>query len=93
MNSAQIQQNEQNNNRSTIHLYFNKEMHSWIAYGHSAYALRLLIKSRGIDSIRGFSTTMQMPYTVVNKDVLMRLRNSTNITQEVKDEMRTSSVQ
>lgn len=73
MNSALIISNETLNNRSTIHLYFNEEMHSWIAYGYSAYSLRLVIKKLFIDSIRGFSTTMQMPYTVVNKDVLKRL--------------------
>ena len=65
-----IKQNEQSNNCSTIHLYYNNEMHSWIAYGHSAYTLRLLVKSHHIDSIRGFSTTMQMPYTAINKGAL-----------------------
>lgn len=79
MNSDLIISNEQTNNLSTVHLYFNEEMHSWIAYGYSAYALRLLIKSRGIDSIRGFSTTKQMPYTVVNKDVLKRLCESYSV--------------
>lgn len=81
MNTDLIVKNEQGNNRSTVHLYFNEEMHSWIAYGFSAYALRLLIKSRGIDSIRGFSTTKQMPYTVVNKDVLKRLCDSYTVTK------------
>ena len=56
-------------------------MHSWIAYGYSAYALRLLIKSRNIDSIRGFSTTKQMPYTVVNKDLLKRLCDNYTVTK------------
>lgn len=73
MNSELITFNETQNDYSTIHLYFNEEMHSWIAYGYSAYSLRLVIKRKFIDSIRGFSTTMQMPYTVVNKDVLKRL--------------------
>lgn len=73
MNSELITFNETQNDYSTIHLYFNEEMHSWIAYGYSAYFLRLIIKRKFIDSIRGFSTTMQMPYTVVNKDVLKRL--------------------
>lgn len=81
MNSNKIKQYEKNNNRSTIYLYFNKEMHSWISYGHSSYALRLLIKARGIDSIRGFSTGMQMPYTIIQKDVLRRLGDSVNISK------------
>ena len=76
-----IKQNEQSNNCSTIHLYYNNEMHSWIAYGHSAYALRLLVKSHHIDSIRGFSTTMQMPYTAINKGALKLLCDSLEISQ------------
>lgn len=79
MKSELITFNETQNDYSTIHLYFNEEMHSWIAYGHSAYSLRLLIKSRGIDSIRGFSTTMHMPYTVVNKDILQHLCDNNKV--------------
>lgn len=81
MDSNVIKQNEQSNNRSTIHLYFNNEMHSWISYGYSAYSLRLLIKSNRIDCIRGFSTTMQMPYTIINKEVLKRLKYNEKISQ------------
>lgn len=80
MNSELITFNETQNNCSTVHLYFNKEMHSWIAYGYSAYSLRLIIKKNFIDSIRGFSTTMQMPYTIVNKYVLNKLCVSYNVT-------------
>lgn len=80
MNAELIKSNEDQNNHSTVHIYFNEEMHSWIAYGYSAYSLRLVIKKMFIDSIRGFSTTMQMPYTVVNKDVLKKLRTKYDIT-------------
>lgn len=85
MNSELITYNEVQNNCSTVHLYFNEEMHSWIAYGYSAYSLRLIIKRKFIDSIRGFSTTMQMPYTVVNKDVLKKLCEDIPVTK-VEDE-------
>ncbi len=74
MNLELITFNEKQNNFSTIHLYFNEEMHSWIAYGYSAYSLRLVIQNKSIDSIQSFSTTMQMPYTVVNKNIMERLR-------------------
>lgn len=86
MNTEMIIKNEQTNNLSTVHLYFNEEMHSWIAYGYSAYALRLLIKAKNIESIRGFSTTKQMPYTVVNKDVLKRLCENLFVTKGDNDE-------
>ncbi len=73
MNPELITSNETQNDYSTIHLYFNEEMHSWIAYGYSAYSLRLVIKRKFIEGIRGFSTTMQLPYTAVNKDMLKKL--------------------
>lgn len=76
MDTQLIKTNEETNDRSTIHLHFSEEMHSWISYGHSAYALRTATKKKFIESIHGFSTTMQMPYTVVNKNVLKRLQNS-----------------
>lgn len=81
MNSKTVIHNEQCNDRSTIHLYYNNEMHSWISYGYSAYSLRVLSKDRGIDTLQGFSTQKRMPYTVVNKDVLKRLRHSVSIKQ------------
>ena len=86
MNSELITLNEKKNNFSTVHLYFNAEMHSWIAYGYSAYSLRLLIKKKFIDSIRGYSTTMQMPYTIVNKGVLKRLCNEVKVEKLESDE-------
>ena len=86
MNSELIISNEAKNDFSTIYLYFNKQMHSWIAYGYSAYSLRLITKKKFIDSIRGFSVTMQMPYVVVNKDVLKRLRTDYAITLDSESE-------
>lgn len=79
MNSKTVIINEQANNRSTIHLYYSEEMHSWISYGYSAYSMRMLAKERGVDTLHGFSTQKQMPYTVVNKDVLKRLRHSVGV--------------
>lgn len=79
MNSDLIKNNESQNDLSTIYLYYNEEMHSWIAYGHSAYALRLITKKKFIDSINGFSTTKDMPYTIVNKGILKILCNDYDV--------------
>ena len=62
MNSKTVIINEQANNRSTIHLYYSEEMHSWISYGYSAYSMRMLAKERGVDTLHGFSTQKQMPW-------------------------------
>lgn len=86
MNDKLIALNEKGNNFSTMHLYFNKEMHSWIAYGYSAYSLRLIIKAKGIDSIRGFSTSKQMPYTIVNKNVLIWIQDFCKISAGTNEE-------
>ncbi|MBR1957781.1 MAG: sugar transferase [Tidjanibacter sp.] len=86
MNSELIKSNEATNDCSTVYLYFNEEMHSWIAYGHSAYSLRLITKARFIDSIRGFSTTQEMPYTVVNKDILKKLCADFSVDKDTKGE-------
>ena len=79
MNIGLITSNEQQNNRSTIHLHFNNEMLSWIAFGYSAYSLRLIVKKNHINSFHGFSTITELPYTVVNKEALSKLCNMYNV--------------
>lgn len=86
MNSELISLNEQQNNYSTIHIYLNKEMHSWIAYGYSAFSLRLITKRRFLDTIQGYSTSMQMPYTIVTKEVMRRIGLSYEIVQVEEEE-------
>lgn len=79
MNIKFITNKEAQNGRSTIHLHFNNEMHSWIAFGHSAYSLRIIVKKNNLDSFQGFSTATAMPYTVVNKEVLNKICATYNI--------------
>lgn len=73
MNIELITGIEHQNDRSTIHLHFNNEMLSWMAFGHSAYSLRLIVKQKHINSFHGFSTTAKLPYTVINKEALNKL--------------------
>ena len=80
MNTEFITSKEQQNDRSTIHLHFNNEMLSWIAFGHSAYSLRLIVKKNHINSFHGFSTSTELPYTVVNKEALSKLCTAYSIT-------------
>ena len=91
MNSA-IVQTERSNNGTRIHLYYNSSNSIWSAYGQSAYALRLYVKSHGYDSLRGYSSSMQLPCTIVNDSIVKRMRvletivyeTSTNITFTLK---------
>lgn len=61
-------------------------MLSWVAFGHSAYSLRLIVKQTHINSFHGFSTTTKMPYTVVSKEALNKLRATHKVENGGNDE-------
>lgn len=61
-------------------------MLSWVAFGYSAYSLRLIVKQKHINSFHGFSTTAKMPYTVVNKEALNKLRATHKVENGDNDE-------
>ena len=86
MNSDLITLNESQNDGTHIHLYCSDNVHMWIAYGYSAYALRLYVKSRRIDNLRDFSYKMQMPCTVVSNDCVEKMRKTLKIEKETIDE-------
>lgn len=46
MNVHLIRENENQNDGSYIHLYRNKQIGAWCAYGYSAYGLRLFDKQQ-----------------------------------------------
>ena len=64
---------EQSNDFKTIHAFYNVMSYSWIAYGYSAYLLRLAIKNSHNDCFRGYSNEYELPYTVVDDKVLKRV--------------------
>ncbi len=70
INIDTISLNESKNDGSYIHLYFQKSVAGWAAYGPSAYALRLFAKSNGINSLRGFSKDAVMPCTIIGEETV-----------------------
>ncbi|MBO4966175.1 MAG: sugar transferase [Muribaculaceae bacterium] len=76
MDKESIILSECNNDGSFIYLYYTEEMNVWNAYGSSAYNLRLFCKSHGENSIRSFSSDMQMPCTVVEASCLDALERN-----------------
>ncbi len=76
INIELILANESDNNGESIYLYRNEKYGLWVAYGFSAYSLRLLIKSKGYDSIRKYSHIVNMPLTMVDDSVIMGLYRS-----------------
>ena len=76
MNADVITLNECKNDGTFLHLYFDKPMNVWAAYGLSAYKLRLFGKSNGCNNLREFSKELQMPCTIVGDRKSTRLNSS-----------------
>ena len=82
-----IQSNETRNKGTYVFLYLSNTSGQWVAYGLSAYALRLHVKAQGFDSLRAYSTEMKMPCTVVSHKTVKSLRHELKIIDEVENEM------
>ena len=85
MIDTQILANEQTNQGTRIDLYHTSLESVWTAYGESAYALRLYAKRRGYDNLRGFSSRLQLPCTIVGEETVKMLRMSEPVLQEEHD--------
>lgn len=79
--------NEAQNNGLQVYLYLSDVSGQWVAYGLSAYALRLYVKAQGYDSLRAYTTELNLPCTVVSYKTVKSLRNELRILEEVENEM------
>lgn len=79
MNHEQIRTNEVNNDGTSAHVYYDKATDAWLAYGKSAYSLRLQIKARGYDNLRSYSYELDLPCTMVGNIAIQKLIK-TNLT-------------
>lgn len=77
-----VMNNEARNEQKSIYLYLSDVSGQWVSYGHSAYALRLYVKSEGFDSLRAYSTDMKLPCTVVSNKTVNSLRHVLKIVNE-----------
>lgn len=75
MNASTILNNESNNNGRLAHCYYDPEAGTWLAYGRSAYALRLMVKSAGYDNLRSYSRDMNTPCSMIGNMAIMELCN------------------
>ena len=87
MKKEEIKKTESINDTSTIYLYHADDAPVCIAYGYSAYALRLLIKSRAFYSncMRGYSYDYGLPYTIISTETLDHLRSEYFKEERVSD--------
>ena len=83
MEESQILQLEYQNDTMQVHVYYNKELDMWSAYGYSSYSLRLYAKANKIESLRGYSSVLGMPCTVVTNSAIKKIRQSVIMVDEV----------
>lgn len=74
--------NEQKNDGKQLHLYFNEEVRMWIAIGYSAYALRIYSKSCGVNTLKNFSHSMQLPRVFITNDGLAKIKGVLKLANE-----------
>ena len=76
-----ILQNESSNNGRMAHCYYDGESGTWLAYGKSAYVLRLMVKSAGQDNLRSYSYDLDTTCAMVGNNTLMELCQTNRATQ------------
>ena len=82
-----VVKNEASNKGLQIFLYLSDISGQWIAYGLSAYALRLYVKAQGYDSLRAYTAELNLPCTVVSYKTVKSLRHELKIIDEQGDDM------
>ena len=82
-----VVKNEASNEGLQIFLYLSDISGQWIAYGLSAYALRLYVKAQGYDSLRAYTAELNLPCTVVSYKTVKSLRHELKIIDEQGDDM------
>lgn len=85
MNASTILNNEQKNNGRLAHCYYEPEVGTWIAYGRSAYALRLMVKSAGRDNLRSYSKEMNTVCSMTGNITIMELCNNNFVHAQTED--------
>lgn len=77
-----VMANEVQNHGRNINLYLSDVSGQWVAYGESAFALRLYVKFEGYDSLRAYCNEINMPCTVISGKTVNSLRKILNIVSE-----------
>ena len=85
MDFSVIFNNENRNDGSYAHCYFNSRYGTWLAYGKSAYVLRLLVKSVGDDNLRSHSKELELPCSMVGDDTIKRVMGNSSVNDEVEN--------
>ena len=82
-----VKKNEASNKGLNVYLYLSEVSGQWVAYGMSAYALRVYAKSQGYDSLRGYAIELNMPCTFISLKTVKSLRHELKMIDEFGDDM------
>lgn len=82
-----VQQKEELNNLSEANLYFSESVQMWVAYGPSAYVLRLMSKRFGCECQRSYSLRTSMPCSILCSESVELLKSVALKVDEGKDEL------
>lgn len=77
-----ISKRENSNDFGELHLYFNSELGMWVAFGPSAYALRVEAKVKNWNCSRSYSKLLDMPCVLIDSEVALSLRGDLPIKEE-----------
>lgn len=80
-----IKKNEYQNKGKYVHIYYDPLIDMWIAYGYSAYSLRVFAKERRYDNLRGHSRELDMPCTLITNSAMKMIRQSVKLLEEIPD--------
>lgn len=75
VDASKIKEDEAINDGSHIHLYFEKNSAVWIAYGKSAYLLRMFVEKVGSDCLSVFSDKQELPCSLIDDDTAKKVRS------------------
>ena len=78
-----IKQNEYKNDGRYVHIYYEPLIDMWVAFGYSAYSLRLYAKERKYDNLRGRSHELDIPCTSVTDSAMKMIRQSVKLLEEI----------
>ena len=87
MNVEAVVHYESRNDGMRIYLYMSTVSGRWVAYGQSAYALRLWANARQKDSIRRYSPEVKMPCVEVSRFTVSDMRKSLRVMDEREGEL------
>ncbi len=79
VNAFNVRGKEQANDGAHIYLYYEKNSAVWMAYGKSAYLLRMFVENISSDSLSVFSDSQELPCTLIDDDTAKKARSLSNV--------------